>query len=80
MKWRRNIEYPRPKSGDKRTRVKFAWLPTDMQGDQTVWLEYYFIEESWREHGETEVLGPYSKIIYQGSGWRVVRLFAQPKT
>jgi hypothetical protein len=50
-----------------------------MNGDQTVWLEFYLVEEEWREHGEEDVLGS-AKIIYQGSNWRTVRLFAQPKT
>lgn len=79
MRWRRNTPYPRPKSCEKRILIKWAWWPTDI-GDHTVWLEFYFIEEEWREAGEidTKTL-PASKIIYQSSGWRKVRVFAQRK-
>lgn len=79
LKWRRNMPYPRPKKGDKRTRIKFAWLPTQIGSDQTVWLENYLIEEFWCVDGQQRVLKPSGLVIYQGDGWRIERVFAQGK-
>lgn len=81
MRWRRDTPYPRPKSREKRIRPRFAWWPTHVDNDQTVWLEFFFIEDEWREDGEKDVLAPSGAYItYQGSGWRPLRVFAQRKT
>lgn len=47
MKWSRK---PRPKQGDRRTRLVFAWFPFRI-ADTVVWLERYTVHEEFNEYG-----------------------------
>lgn len=83
MRWRRDVQFPRPRSGETRTRVKFAWIPENVEGDQTVWLEFYLITEQWNEFSEDLSLSKHSngaRIVATAACWRPIRVFAQPKT
>jgi len=43
MKWNT------PKFNDSRIKKKFAWLPVKVEGRVTVWLEFYYVMEIYRD-------------------------------
>jgi hypothetical protein len=59
---------PKPRYGDRRTRVRFALLPVRCDGGMTVWLERYVVDE---EHMDGDAWDP--------PHWRCVRRFPMPK-
>jgi len=44
------MTWNRPKVGDRRTKVKFAWIPICI-GTQCVWLERVTIHEEYKYYG-----------------------------
>jgi len=65
MKWKTETE---PQPGDLRTRVKFAWWPTQIDDTTVVWLESYTIQEEWYPGSYCYSLGS----IF-GRGWGPVQ-------
>lgn len=50
MKFRKKIK---PKTGDKKVKVKFAWFPTKIDKTITIWLEFYAQKYEYIEYKET---------------------------
>ena len=50
MRWKTE----KTKSGEKRVVTYFAILPTKLDDGYTVWLEYYWVEETW-DDGTTSI-------------------------
>jgi len=59
MKWKTQ---PIPKEGDRRVRIKFAWLPITLTYEQhtyRVWLETYEVLEEYYTGGKGVPLTPW---------------------
>ncbi len=57
MRWKTNVG---PQTGDKRVSKFYAYLPTELDDGYTVWLEDYYVLESY-DDGTTSTGFPYWK-------------------
>ena len=50
MRWKTRERKREPHMGDTRVVEEFAWLPLDLAGGNTIWLETYFVQQTYVEH------------------------------